>query len=329
MRTPIPGATAAPPERGGGPYRGRFAPSPTGTLHLGAARTALLAWLRARQAGGAFILRVDDLDRARVREGSLRSIQEDLDWLGLDFDEGPDQGGARGPYIQSERLEIYERAFERLKAAGHLYPCTCTRAELAGAASAPHGEDAAPYPGTCRRGPAKPGRPAAWRFRMDAPQPFEDALAGAQEGLRDDFVVRRSDGVFAYQLASAVDDAGMGVSEVVRGADLLPSSSRQAVLLKALGEPLPAWLHLPLLLGPDGSRLGKRHASISLAAYRAAGSSAESMLGLLAASAGLGPGGEAVDLKALLGRFSLSALNRMPARFEGPWPGGAPALKGE
>jgi glutamyl-tRNA synthetase len=261
-------------------YRGRFAPSPTGALHLGAARTALLAWRRARQEQGSFILRVDDLDSARVRKGSLDGLLEELRWLGLAWDEGPDVGGPCGPYIQSRRLDRYGAAFEALRSAGRLYACTCTRSEIAGAASAPHGEEAL-YPRSCRPGPSHPGRTPAWRFRMDGPQDFVDSLAGPQAGVCDDFVVRRADGVFAYQLASAVDDADMGVTEVLRADDLLPSASRQAALLRALGRPVPAWRHVPPLLGPDRQRLAKRHASVSVAAYRAAGWSAEDLRGLL------------------------------------------------
>jgi glutamyl-tRNA synthetase len=245
---------------------------------------------------------------------------QDLAWMGLEFDEGPGKPGPCGPYAQSLRLGGYERAFERLKAAGHLYPCTCTRSEIAGAASAPHSEDAAPYPGTCRLGPSHPGRPEAWRFRMPVAQPFMDVLAGAQPGLSDDFVVRRGDGVYAYQFASAVDDAAMGITEVLRAADLLPSASRQTGLLLALGAPVPAWLHVPLLLGPDGARLGKRHGSISVSEYRRAGYSPGGFLGLLAATLGLARPGEDLGLGVLLERFSVAGLKQVPARFEGPWP---------
>lgn len=294
---------------------------------MGAARTALLAWVRARRSGGAFIVRFEDLDRERVREGSQRAILEDLAWLGLDFDEGPGRPGAAGSCIQSARTGLYEAAFLRLKARGLLYPCTCSRREIARSASAPHGEDEPAYPGTCRSGAAHPGRPQAWRFRMERAQPFKDALAGDQAGVRDDFVVRRADGAFAYQLACAVDDAAMGVSEVVRGADLLGSASRQQALHLALGQDPPAWLHVPLMLGPDGARLSKRHASVAVSAYRDAGWSAPQLLGLLAGS--LQRRDEAPRHSWLRAPSAAQLAERLDpldippeaSRFDGPWPG--------
>lgn len=240
-------------------YRGRFAPSPTGALHLGTARTALIAWRRARQAQGAFYIRIEDLDSPRVREGSEQGILDDLRWLGLGWD---------GPVVrQSERLGLYQEALDRLKGLGLAYPCTCSRKDIAEAASAPHGEAGPAYPGTCRQGPARPGQPAAWRFRMPEPA--------------DDFVLQRSDGIFAYQLACAVDDAAMGISEAVRGEDLRSSAPLQAAILTALGQPVPAYFHTPLLLGPDGQRLSKRHGSISIAEHRAKGMSPEQVIGLM------------------------------------------------
>ena len=240
-------------------YRGRFAPSPTGALHLGTARAALLAWQRARQAGGRFVLRIEDIDSPRVVAGSQAALLQDLRWLGLDWDEGPDVGGPHGPYVQSQCLDRYQAALDRLKAAGLAYPCTCSRKEIAGIASAPHGEDGPPYTGACRQGPSHPERPAAWRFKMADPA--------------DDFVLQRADGVFAYQLACAVDDAATGITEVVRAEDLRSSAGRQSALLQALGLPVPAYWHLPLLLGPDGQRLAKRNGAKPIAAYREEGRS--------------------------------------------------------
>jgi glutamyl-tRNA synthetase len=247
-------------------------------LHLGTARTALVAWARARAAGGRFLLRLEDIDAPRVQAGSEAALMEDLRWLGIDWDEAPVRQSGRGA--------LYQAALDALKASGRAYPCTCSRKEVEAAASAPHGEDGPLYPGTCRGGLSHPERTPAWRFRMDAPEPFDDGLRGPQAGLADDFVLQRADGVFSYQLACAVDDAAQGVTEAVRADDLLGSASRQQALLKALGRPAPAWYHVPLLLGPDGQRLSKRHGSVSVAAFRAAGWSAARLGGRLAASLG-------------------------------------------
>lgn len=254
------------------PCVGRFAPSPTGDLHLGTARTALLAWLRARQARGRFILRIEDLDSPRAKPGCAEQQMADLRWLGIDWEEGPDLGGPSSPYVQSQRLAHYEAGFEKLKQAGMVYPCSCSRKEVAEIASAPHGEEPI-YPGLCRQGPQHPERPFSWRFKM--------------QDSSGDFVVKRSDGVFGYQLACAVDDALMGVSEVVRGEDLRSSAPRQAALIRALGHAAPAYVHVPLMLGPDGQRLAKRHGSISLAEGRSAGKSSQQIIDELLASLGL------------------------------------------
>ncbi len=241
---------------------GRFAPSPTGPLHLGSLRTALVAWLFARAAGGRFILRVEDLDpdrsRAEWEEGQLRALRE----LGLDWD---------GAVVrQSERGAHYDAALATLEAAGRVYPCFCSRAEIRAAAAAPHG-DLAPgaYPGTCRRlsqsqRAARIRRGDRYALRLDAGTErvaFVDVLAGPQTRGVDDFVLRRSDGVIAYQLAVVVDDHLQGVTQVVRGADLLDSVGRQARLMAWLGYAEPEWAHVPLVLGPDGRRLAKRYGS--------------------------------------------------------------------
>lgn len=276
------------------PYTGRFAPSPTGRLHLGTARTALLAWARARAAGGRFLLRIEDLDAPRVRPGAEAQMLEDLAWLGLDWDAEPQR--------QSARQGLYGRALEALKAAGRAFGCSCTRKDLAESASAPHAEhEGLAYPGLCRQGPAKAGQPLAWRFRMDAPEPFVDGRLGPQAGLADDFVLQRADGAISYQLACAVDDAEQGVSEVVRAEDLLGSASRQQALLKALGRPVPAWYHVPLWLGADGERLSKRHASVAVADYRAAGWSPQRLGGLMAASLGWDEAAAGLELRDWVG----------------------------
>ncbi|HEX2093301.1 MAG TPA: tRNA glutamyl-Q(34) synthetase GluQRS, partial [Longimicrobiaceae bacterium] len=252
--------------------RGRFAPSPTGRLHLGNARTALLAWLHARSAGGRFVLRVEDLDRGRVRPGYAEAQLADLRWLGVDWDEGPDVGGPFAPYLQSEREALYRETLGRLEERGLLYRCRCSRREIAAAASAPHGpaDEGPRYPGTCRARPAgERDGPAALRFPVSPGEVgFRDLLQGPvafdPEAETGDFVVRRRDGVAAYQLAVVVDDAAMGITHVVRGADLLPSTARQLLLYRALELLPPEFLHVPLLLGPDGERLAKRHGAVSL-----------------------------------------------------------------
>ncbi|MEM9071749.1 MAG: tRNA glutamyl-Q(34) synthetase GluQRS [Myxococcota bacterium] len=286
-------------------YVGRFAPSPTGAMHLGHARTALVAWLRTRATKGRIVMRMEDLDPPRVREGSAESILRDHEWLGLDWDEGP--------VWQSQRFDRYEEVLKTL--APHLFRCSCTRRELQ-AASAPHGSQPR-YPGACYEAPSDPSRPCALRFRMHEPRGFEDALAGDVPGERDDFVVRRSDGLFAYQLAVVVDDHDLGVTEVVRGDDLLGATSFQLALYDALGWTPPAWLHLPLVLGDDGARLAKRHGAISIADYRDAGWSAARLLGLLGRSLGLEVG-EETTLPELQDAFSVRDLAREAVRLPGP-----------
>lgn len=300
------------PER---PYRTRYAPSPTGRLHLGHARTHLVAWLCARSAGGSIVLRIDDLDTPRVLEGSESSILRDHAWLGLDWDEGP--------YRQSERLEAYVEALERLGEQGQLYPCTCSRKEIQQIASAPHGGEI-PYPGTCRQGTSHPGRPEALRFRFEAPSPaFDDRLKGPfpQGAVEGDFVVRRADGLFAYQLAVVVDDAAQGITEVVRGDDLLDSTPRQLALYQALGLPSPSFVHVPLVLDGSGARLSKRSGSIAIEEYRQRGVSPEEMLGMLASSLGLLDAPRPIDRAELLERFALERLPRASVVFEGVFAG--------
>lgn len=293
---------------------------------MGNLRTALQAWLLARSSGGQFLLRIEDLDLPRVRPGASADILADLRWLGLDWDEGPDVGGLTGPYFQSDRQLLYLGALARLAAKGLLYPCYCTRAELAQIASAPQpGDDSAPYPGTCRtlsvrrrRELEAQGRRAAWRFR--APErviSFTDAVAGRQEGQVaerfGDFLVRRSDGVIAYQLAVVVDDALMGVTQVVRGADLLPSTFRQLALWDALGYPAPTeFAHVPLLLDPAGRRMAKRDAAEGLPALQARGQGREQVLGMLAQSCGLATSSRPVELVELLESFDRASLRRLP-----------------
>jgi glutamyl-tRNA synthetase len=248
------------------PHDGRFAPSPTGPLHLGSLRTALVAWLFARSRSARFLVRIEDLDPQRSRREFEQAQLRDLSALGIDWD---------GPVVrQSERSALYDDALARLRAADRLYECFCTRAEIRAAASAPHGElPEGAYPGTCRHLPEaerrariEAGRSFALRLRADGERvEFDDQLLGRCGGVVDDFVVRRSDGVTAYQLAVVVDDADQGVDEVVRGADLVDSTPRQIVLGRLLGLPIPAYAHVPLVLAADGSRLAKRHGGSTLA----------------------------------------------------------------
>ena len=266
-------------------YRGRLAPSPTGYLHLGHAMTSWRAQQRARENDGVLVLRIEDLDPDRCRSDFSEAIFDDLRWFGLKWDEGPDLKGEFGPYLQSERRDQYLAAWQKLRAGGFIYPCTCSRRDVLNATGAPHSEDEEPiYPGTCR-----PVVSAAaitgvnWRFRVPDGESIEfiDQRLGRQRALagRDfgDFVVWRADDVPAYQLAVVVDDAAMRVSEVVRGADLVTSTFRQLLLYRALDLNPPQFYHAPLIVDSLGNRLAKRHASLSLRALREAGANPQSL----------------------------------------------------
>ena len=289
---------------------GRYAPSPTGTLHLGNLRTALLAWLFARTAGARFLVRMEDLDQGRVIAGSAERQLDDLRTLGLDWD---------GEVVfQSNRHDAYEAAIERLRAGDRLYECFCTRAEIRASASAPHGPlPEGAYPGTClrltaaeRRRKRAGGRPPALRVRAGAARvAFDDRLHGAQEGVVDDFVVRRNDGAPAYNLAVIVDDAWQRIGEVVRGDDLLESTPRQLFLAEALGLEAPAYAHVPLVLAPDGSRLAKRHGAVTLDEL-----DAPAVLRWMAATLGIEGAATAAEMRE---RFDPAALPREPTRWRG------------
>jgi glutamyl-tRNA synthetase len=282
-------------------------------LHVGNLRTALLAWLFARSAGARFVVRVDDLDRGRSRTHFEQTQLQDLAALGLDWD---------GEVVrQSERGALYETAVARLDAAGLLYPCYCTRAEIREASSAPHGPlPEGAYPGTCRTLTAAQraerehsGRPPALRVRADSARiEFADRVVGAHAGVVDDFVVRRNDGAAAYNLAAVVDDDAQGIGEVVRGADLLDTTPRQLLLARALGVPEPAYAHVPLVLGPDGTRLAKRHGAVTLDDRRALGEAPGEVRASLLASVGL-PG----TLDEALAAFDPSALPTEPTVLAG------------
>ncbi len=266
----------APPVTG---YRGRIAPTPTGHLHLGHYRTFHTAWERARSARGSLIFRLEDIDPSRCRQAFAQAAIEDLRWAGLDWDEGPDVGGSYAPYRQSDRLALFRAAFERLREMGKVFPCTCSRRDVALAALAPHAEDAETiYPGTCRsQSLPRAGTPTSWRFRVTDGDTvsFTDGALGEQLFVagRDfgDFVVWRRDDAPAYELAVVADDAAMQITEVVRGADLLVSTARQILLNRALDLPAPDFFHCPLVLDDQGRRLAKRHEAASLAQLRDAG----------------------------------------------------------
>ncbi|MBS2019618.1 MAG: tRNA glutamyl-Q(34) synthetase GluQRS [Deltaproteobacteria bacterium] len=278
--------------------RTRFAPSPTGDLHFGGAWTALASWALARAGGGATVLRVEDIDTPRVVRGSAARILEDLAWLGLDFDE------VTSP--QSERGALYDAALARLAAKGLTYPCDCSRAEIARVASAPHAGEELVYPGTCRDAP--PDRPMkrdpAIRLRVprgaEARVAFVDRLRGHIEQEVDrsvgDFVLRRGDGVYAYQLVVAVDDAEMDISDVVRAEDLLMSTPRQILLMRLLGyeeSRVPSYAHVPMVVSADGERLAKRAGAATIRALRERGATAEEIIGRLARGLGLVADGSA------------------------------------
>lgn len=297
--------------------KGRFAPSPTGRMHLGNIAAALASWLSARCQGGEWLLRIEDLDPGRSRRAYAEAIEDDLRWLGLDWDEGglADRGPA-GPYSQSLRGDIYAHYLEQLKATGYTYPCRCTRAEIM-ATQAPHQSDGrVVYGGTCRpatlpcHGADFAG--AAVRIAVpDADISFTDSLYGPQTFnlAREvgDFVLRRADGAWAYQLAVVVDDATMGVTEVVRGSDLLLSAAQQIYLYSLLGFKPPQFGHIPLLCTPEGKRLGKRDASLSMETMRAT-STPEQIIGRAAAALGLIDRPEPLAARDLLPHFSWQKL---------------------
>jgi len=296
---------------------GRFAPSPTGPLHLGNLRTALLAWCFARSRQAPFLVRVEDLDPQRSRPEHEAGQLADLAAVGIDWD--------APPWRQSERRDRHREAFERLRAQGLVYRCWCTRAEVREAAQAPHAALDA-YPGTCRRLSAgeraaceRAGRAAAWRLDAGAVRAsFEDALAGESSAVVDDFVVWRGEpddpaGVPAYNLAVVVDDADVGVGEVVRGDDLLATTPRQVQLARLLGLEVPRHVHVPLVLDVEGRRLSKRAGAVTLAERLARGEAVEEVVGWLAASAGLAAPGTSLTAREVLAAFDPAQIDREPA----------------
>ena len=307
----------------------RFAPSPTGELHLGNARTALVNFLLARQGGGRFVLRIEDTDAQRSQEAHLATVLEDLRWLGLDWDAGPDREDDRGPYRQSQRGALYTRLFEALERQDAVYPCFCTPLELEAARRAQLGSGRPPrYAGTCRalsveqrEARRAQGLPAPLRYRVPAGRRIEfvDQVHGPQSFLSDDigdFVIRRADGTAAFFFSNAVDDASMGVTHVLRGEDHLANTPRQLLLLEALRLRAPSYGHVSLILGPDGAPLSKRHGATSVRAYRDSGYRPEALrnhlfrLGHSSGEHGL------LDLEAMAHAFDPTHLGRASAHFD-------------
>ena len=300
--------------------RGRFAPSPSGRMHLGNVCCALAAWLSVRQDGGEMVLRMEDLDPDRCRREYGELLIDDLRWLGLDWDEGPGKEGACGPYWQSARRDRYEQALQTLRGRGELYPCYCTRAQLH-AASAPHrGDGVVRYPGTCRslsareRAEREKTRAPALRWRVpEGTVAFDDQFLGPQamdvQGTFGDLLLRRSDGVHAYQLAVTVDDMAMGITQVVRGNDLLASTPCQILLMRALGGKEPRYGHVPLLVTGDGRRLSKREKDLDMGVLRQR-YTPEQLCGKLANLLGMLDKPEPVKARELIGLLKREMLQR-------------------
>ena len=294
--------------------RGRLAPSPTGAQHIGNARTYLIAWLHARSRNAELRLRIEDIDSPRIKHGASQLIFDDLKWLGLDWD--------GEVVVQSDRITHYDTAMRQLREKELVYPCTCSRSDVAAAASAPHLEDTGPsYPGTCayrREADAESlgDRPFAWRFRVTDSPEFVDGFLGRTRidvnELGGDFVIWKSAGTPAYQLAVVVDDAEMGISEVVRGNDLVASTPRQLLIYRALGLTPPSFIHVPLVVGPDGRRLAKRHGDTRLVSLRNAGIFPQKLTGLLAWSCGWIEKPMAISVNELLPLFKLDSIPHEP-----------------
>lgn len=306
-------------------YVGRLAPSPTGALHLGNVRTFMVAWLRARQAGGKLILRTEDLDHPKHKAGAAEQATEDLRWLGFDWDE---------EHVQSSRTELYAAAIRKLHEKGLAYPCVCSRRDVEAAQSAPHDGDQLYYPGICRERFASwdeavgflgsksvlgaPQRLPCWRFRTPecSRVSFRDVFAGEfsmdVDASLGDFPLARDENGAGYALAVVVDDADMGVTEVVRGDDLLPATPQQILLYGALGLKAPSFFHVPLVVGPDGRRLAKRHGDTRISAFREVGAKPEEIVGFLAQSLGMDLRGKTASLRSLAGSFDPSGIPVSP-----------------
>ena len=303
-------------------YVGRLAPSPTGALHLGNVRTFLIAWLRARSLGGKMVFRMEDLDHPKDKPGAAADAVRDLRWLGFDWDE---------EYVQSERKDLYRDALSSLVSRGLAYPCVCSRRDVEAAQSAPHEGEQLFYPGTCRNrfaswdaaARACAPRPPCWRFRVPEGTAvrFDDVFAGAYEQdvsrMLGDFPLARDCDGAGYTLAATVDDLAMGVTEVVRGDDLLPATPPQILVARRLGREPPAYCHVPLIVGPDGRRLAKRHGDTRLAAFRAAGVAPETIVGWLAWTCGWNAKKAPTRLQSLIGRSPLETVPRTAVVWNG------------
>ncbi|SIN76876.1 tRNA glutamyl-Q(34) synthetase GluQRS [Halodesulfovibrio marinisediminis] len=309
--------------------RGRFAPSPTGYIHLGNAWSFLVCWLAARKEHGKLVLRIEDIDPDRSKPEYVDGLIEDLHWLGLDWDEGADIGGNYAPYTQSESTGLYERVIEALQQDGLVYPCFCTRKELRSLASAPHkGDYGTAYPELClnlsieeRSQREAEGRRSSMRLHCAKDQiNFTDVLHGeccmSWKDCGGDFPLRRSDGVFAYQLAVVVDDIRQRITQIVRGEDILHCTPRQVYLYELLGCPPPEYIHLPLVVDYEGERLAKRHGHFELRKMREAGISAEAIVGYLAHLGGLLPVCQTIDARELLEHFSIDKINTKVLQLE-------------
>lgn len=309
---------------------GRFAPSPTGAQHLGNARTYLLTYWAARQRKDRLVFRIEDVDSPRVKAWAVQQAMDDLRWLGVDWDEGPDVGGSAAPYQQTERISSYQKVLDQLLAADRIYPCTCTRKDIQSAGSAPHFDhEPAIYPGTCshwRKGENLPPEGKyCWRFRSSSERfEFEDLVLGSQvtEPRRTlgDFPVTQKNGAPSYQLAVAVDDSMMGITEVVRGNDLVASTFRQLQIFQFLAVPPPVYAHVPLVLGQDGHRLAKRHGDTRLSTMRENGVSPHKIITWAAVSAGLIREDESVSHPDdVISRFDWQTLHRDDVVVDAIW----------
>lgn len=309
---------------------GRFAPSPTGAQHLGNARTYLLAYWSAKQRQERLVFRVEDVDSPRVKPWAVQQSMDDLAWLGLTWDEGPERGGSCGPYLQTQRMSIYQQVLEDMISRNRVYPCCCTRKDIQNAGSAPHFDhEPAIYPGTCagwKHGMPLPDEGTyCWRFRSSQRVfEFDDRVLGLQETRPSetlgDFPVTQKNGEPSYQLAVTVDDSMMGITEVVRGNDLVASTFRQLQIFEFLNASPPSYAHVPLVLGADGRRLAKRHGDTRLSTFRSSGVTPQQIVTWAARSTGLiGPDERVVHVDDVIGRFSWEQLEREDVILADDW----------
>lgn len=309
---------------------GRFAPSPTGAQHLGNARTYLLAYWSAKQRQERLVFRVEDVDSPRVKPWAVQQSMDDLAWLGLTWDEGPERGGSCGPYLQTQRMSIYQQVLQDMISRNRVYPCCCTRKDIQNAGSAPHFDhEPAIYPGTCagwKHGMPLPDEGTyCWRFRSSQRVfEFDDRVLGLQETRPSetlgDFPVTQKNGEPSYQLAVTVDDSMMGITEVVRGNDLVASTFRQLQIFEFLNASPPSYAHVPLVLGADGRRLAKRHGDTRLSTFRSSGVTPQQIVTWAARSTGLiGPDERVVHVDDVIGRFSWEQLEREDVILADDW----------